>query len=91
MTEQNTTTIEKRLESRVTFIVLIIGIVVSAVLAVNIPIWQLKTEVALGNQQLKTLVDWTEKHDQAHATYNINLNSTFADIYQKIGSTFLPK
>jgi len=67
----------------------LIGIVISAVLAIYIPMSQVKQEVVLQNQKLDTLIKWTQKHEEETVKNNQQLNEVFADIYEKLGSKFI--
>ena len=66
----------------------LIAIVISAVLAIYVPMSEVKQEVALNNQKLDRLITWTEAHDVSHQTMRQQLNLVFADIFERLGAKY---
>lgn len=80
---------EKPIWSWVNKEVWLIGIVIGAIFAIFVPIWQLKTEVALTNQKLDTLLAWVDKHDTLTSKQMQEINTAFAYVYERLGSKYI--
>ena len=77
--------------SWVTKEVWIVGVAIACTLFFYNQVSDIKLNQALQLQKLDMLIAWTKDHDQQTARVNGELNDTFSDIYQKLGSKYIAK
>ena len=67
----------------------VIGLVIASILWFTTQFEAIRTNQAVTNQKLDTLITWTEKHEQESIRMKNELNLSFSYLYEKIGAKYI--